>query len=247
MVRWLRSSLALALLATFLLIAALPVGAQDDWSEVVRGDPESDMVALTFDAGGVAGPAAARILEVLGQHGLRVTFFLSGRWVEDYPDLASQLVVNGHELANHSYDHPDFSKLGDDEVLWQLEHTEDLVHDILGRNTRPWFRFPFGSRNPRVMKLVNEAGFRSVYWTLDSGDWRSEATADEVAQRVLRHAAGGYIVVHHIASQATADALPYIIEGLAERGLRIVTVSELLGFSIPGPTPTATPMTWPEC
>jgi peptidoglycan/xylan/chitin deacetylase (PgdA/CDA1 family) len=224
--------LGLAVLLALTCLAAAPASAQA-WDEVVQGDPSGDMVALTFDAGSVDGPAA-EILQTLRAYGLRLTFFLTGQWVESYPELALQVAADGHELANHSYFHPDFTTLGSEQIAWELEYTNALVEARLGRSTKPWFRPPFGARNQRVLDLAGELGYRSVYWTLDSGDWRTNATAPVVLHRVLSNAGPGDIVVHHVAATATAEALPAIVEGLQERGLRIVTVSELLGLAGPG-------------
>jgi hypothetical protein len=80
-----------------------------------------------------------------------------------------------------------------------------------------------------VLDLAAASGFRSVFWTLDSGDWLPRATAAQVADKVLRFARAGDIVVEHVASDASADALPTIIDGLEERGLRVGTVSAAMG------------------
>lgn len=205
-----------------------PTASAAIWDEVSGGDPNSDMVALTFDAGGVAGPAGA-ILNMLRDYDLRLTFFLSGQWVESYPELAQQVAADGHELANHSYNHPDLTRLSNAQIVWELDYTDGVIQANLGRGTRPWFRPPFGARNQRVLDVAREFGFRSVFWTLDSGDWRNEATPAGVFRRVLGNVGAGDIVVHHVASPQTAAALPAIVEGIQARGLRIVTVSELLG------------------
>src|SRR5262249_55484263 len=111
-----------ALLALAALLLPFPgvahrATAQEDWSEVVRGDPSTGIVALTFDAGGVAGPAAAQIIGILRDRHVRATFFLSGHWVDDYPDLALQVAADGHELANHTYNHPDLALLDTDRIV----------------------------------------------------------------------------------------------------------------------------------
>jgi peptidoglycan-N-acetylglucosamine deacetylase len=223
--------LALALGLCLTLAAPFPAvaGADDDYSEIVRGDPASGVVALTFDAGAGAGPPARQILDLLRERRLRVTFFLSGHWVVANPDMTREIFEDGHELSNHSYYHADLVNLADNQVVWELDYTDHVVSELVGVHTRPFFRPPFGSRNSRVLNLAAASGFRSVFWTLDSGDWLPRATAGQVADKVLRFSEAGDIVVEHIASQASADALPVIIDGLAERGLRVGTVSEAMG------------------
>jgi peptidoglycan-N-acetylmuramic acid deacetylase len=216
-----------------LLFAAMSATAEAqeaDYSEVVSGNPDTGVVALTFDAGTEGGGSAPQVLEILRERGLHVTFFLSGHWVDHNPELAQQIVADGHEVANHSYDHPDLTHLSDDQIVWELDYTDQVVSDVMGTHTRPYFRPPFGSRNRRVLDVAAASGFRSIYWSIDSGDWLPRATAAGVADKILRYAGPGDIVVEHVGSAASADALPVILDELAIRGLRIGTVSQVLGL-----------------
>jgi peptidoglycan/xylan/chitin deacetylase (PgdA/CDA1 family) len=226
--RSLTAGVAILMAAT---VAAAGTGAaqEEDYSEVVQGDPTTGIVALTFDAGTEGGGSAPDILEILRERGLRVTFFLSGHWVDHNPELAQQIVADGHEIANHSYDHPDLTHLSDEQIVWELDYTDQVVSDLMGAHTRPYFRPPFGARNRRVLDVAAASGFRSVYWSLDSGDWLPRATAAGVAGRVLRFAGPGDIVVEHVGSAASAGALPVILDEFIERGWRVGTVSEVLG------------------
>jgi peptidoglycan/xylan/chitin deacetylase (PgdA/CDA1 family) len=215
-----------------LVVAVLPVGAQqEDYSEVVSGNPDTGMVALTFDAGTEGGGAAPQVLEILRDRGLHVTLFLAGQWVEHNTDLAQQIVADGHEVANHSYDHPDLTHLSDDQIVWELDYTDQVVSDVMGVHTRPYFRPPFGARNRRVLDVAAATGFRSIYWSIDSGDWLPHATPGAVADKILRYAQPGDVVVEHLTSDATAGALPVVLDDLAQRGLRVGTVSEVLGLA----------------
>jgi peptidoglycan/xylan/chitin deacetylase (PgdA/CDA1 family) len=222
--------------AALLLAAALWFGfglpaAQEDYTEVTHGDPATGIVALTFDAGTEGGGAGPQILDILRERGLHVTFFLSGHWVDHNPLLAQQVVADGHEIANHSYSHPDLTSLTDSQIVYELDYTDQVVSDIMGTHTRPYFRPPFGARNRRVLDVAAASGFRSIYWSLDSGDWLPRASAGAVAGKILRYAAPGDIVVEHVGAQASADALPVILDEFARRGWRVGTVSEVLGQS----------------
>jgi peptidoglycan-N-acetylmuramic acid deacetylase len=220
-------------LAIFITVAvATPVYGQDaDYSEVLHGDPETGVVALTFDAGTEGGGSAPQLLEILRDRGLHVTFFLSGHWVDHNPELAQEIVADGHEVANHSYDHPDLTHLSDNQVVWELDYTDQVISDVMSTHSRPYFRPPFGSRNRRVLDVAAASGFRSIYWSIDSGDWLPRATAAGVADKILRYAGPGDIVVEHVGSSATADALPVVLDELVSRGLRVGTVSEVLGLT----------------
>jgi peptidoglycan/xylan/chitin deacetylase (PgdA/CDA1 family) len=213
-----------------LFLAAAPVAAQEaDYSEVVHGDPASGIVALTFDAGNEGGGAAPQILEILRERKLQITFFLSGHWVDHNPDLTRQMLVDGHELANHSYSHPDLTHLSDEQIVYELDYTDQVVWDVTGVHTRPYFRPPFGARNRRVLDVAAASGFRSIFWSLDSGDWLPKASAGAVADKILRYVVPGDIVVEHVGSAASAEALPVILDELEQRGWRVGTVSEVLG------------------
>jgi peptidoglycan/xylan/chitin deacetylase (PgdA/CDA1 family) len=217
-----------------------------DYSEVVHGDPSLGLIALTFDAGTEGGGSAPEVLQILKDRGLHVTFFLSGHWVDHNPELAQQIVADGHEVANHSYDHPDLTHLSDDQIVWELDYTDQVIFDHLGVHSRPYFRPPFGARNRRVLDVAAASGFRSVYWTLDSGDWRDRATAPLVADRVLRFAEPGDIVVEHVASDATAGALPTILDEFDQRGWKVGTVSQVLGLQPPPPQPPQSQQPQPQ-
>ncbi len=195
--------------------------------EIIRGRADDPRVALTFDCGSVAG-ASSRILDVLKQSNLRVTIFMTGQYADHYPELMQRMAAEGHEFANHSYSHPDFTKMGNEAILSELARTDQAVQGVSGASTKPWMRMPFGARDSRVMDIASGAGYTSIFWTLDSGDWQENATGAGVRSRVLEGVKPGAIVVHHCAADQTAGALPDILAGLTAKGLQVVTISSLL-------------------
>jgi peptidoglycan/xylan/chitin deacetylase (PgdA/CDA1 family) len=145
------------------------------------------------------------------------------------PEMVRRIADAGHELGNHTYTHPDLTRVPDEQVLAELQRTEDQVRRVTGRSTKPYFRPPFGARDARVLRLAAVEGYRSVYWTTDSWDSvKKGIRPDEIRRRVVGKAQPGGIVLMHCGSQATADALPQILRALKEQGYEIVTVSELL-------------------
>jgi peptidoglycan/xylan/chitin deacetylase (PgdA/CDA1 family) len=197
-------------------------------TEIERGAGTRPEVALTFDAGADWRPVKA-ILAALEQRQLKATFFLTGEWIEKNPKTTQLIVSSGHELGNHSWSHPAFTKLSDDEVREQLRRTETIVQEVTGKSSRPYFRPPLGDRDARVRRLVGEEGYLTVYWSLDSRDSVDRGiTADQIRQRVLDKSNAGSIVLLHCGSAATAEALPAVLEGLAQRGLAQVPLSRLL-------------------
>lgn len=197
-------------------------------TEIEKGAGGRPEVSLTFDAGADWKPAK-QILEALAARNVKATFFLTGEWVRENPKTTRLIAEQGHEIGNHSWDHPPFTKLADADIRDQLRRTETIILETVGRTSRPYFRPPLGDRDPRVRNIVGEEGFLTVYWSLDSRDSVDRGiTASQIRERVLGKAAPGSIVLLHCGSQATADALPTILDGLKSRGLDQVPVSRLL-------------------
>jgi peptidoglycan/xylan/chitin deacetylase (PgdA/CDA1 family) len=206
--------------------SATPAHLSRPAGEVVRGNAERPEMALTFDCGASGAPTPA-ILAALRAAGVRATFFITGQWATNHPELTRRIAAE-HELANHSWSHPDFRDLSDAQVLSEMERAEEALLRIAGRTTRPLWRAPFGSRDTRILALVRDAGWPyHVFWTADSGDWL-DIPPTEVRSRVGSAAANGAIIVQHCGSAQTAQVLGEIIADLQGRGFRLVTVSELL-------------------
>lgn len=206
------------------LSAALKVTSR----EVDSAPSSAKLVALTFDAGSSAEPVP-QILRVLAQRGIRCTFFLTGQWIERYPDAARQIAEAGHELGNHSWSHPAFTSLSDEQIRKQLRRTEQIALRVCGRSTKPFFRPPFGARDERVRSVVANEGYLTIYWTIDSWDSvKKDITPQMITDRVMRHIRPGAIVLMHCGSEATAQALPQLLNALDAQGYQVVTVSDLL-------------------
>jgi peptidoglycan-N-acetylglucosamine deacetylase len=195
------------------------------------------VVALTFDAGANAD-AVEPILATLATEDVPATFFLTGAWVERYPDQAARIGAR-YPVGNHSYDHPRFTALSDASIRDQLARTELLIRDAAGRDARPLFRFPYGDRDSRTIGTVNAAGYGSIRWTVDTLGWQGTSggmSADAVVARVLDTAQPGQIVLMHVGSHPQdrstldADALPQIIGRLRAQGYDFVTVTDALAW-----------------
>jgi len=194
--------------------------------ELVSGNPARQAMALTFDAGAGAGPTP-RLLDVLRQKQVHSTFFLTGLWARQNPMLVQQIVEDGHEVANHTWDHRDLARLSSAVVADEIGRAEDLLSGMTGHPARPLFRFPYGSRNPRLLDQVAALGYRSIYWTADSLDWMDEATVQSITTRVLTGARNGGVVLMHVGATYTPSALPPIIDTLPARGYSLETVTGL--------------------
>ncbi len=214
----------------------VPLLAPTDAGEallVQRGGTERPWIALTLDAGADAAPTP-RILEALRERGITITFFLTGRWMRANPDLVRQMVADGHELANHTVNHPDLTTLDDDAIRRELSETEAILQEIApGATTRPFFRPPYGAYNERVLRVALAEGYLPVYWTLDSLDSVGEPKTPEfLVERVTRKLnpddLRGAIILAHCGSDATADALPAILDRFAAMGFEVRKLSDVL-------------------
>jgi peptidoglycan/xylan/chitin deacetylase (PgdA/CDA1 family) len=199
---------------------------------VQRGHDDRPWVALTLDAGASAAPVP-RMLQTLREHHVQITFFLTGKWIEENPDLARQIVADGHEIANHTFDHPDLTRLDDDAIRQELADTEELMRQMTGATTRPLFRPPYGAYDERVLRVAEEAGYLPIYWTLDSLDSVGEPKTPEfllkrITGKLTPEQLRGAIILAHCGSEPTADALPRILDRFAELGFEVKKVSEVL-------------------
>lgn len=207
------------------------LGGQD----LTRIPTTARIVALTFDAGANADAVPA-ILKALKDEGITATFFLTGDFVHEFPDASKAIVQGGHRLANHSMTHPHLPALSNAQIRAQIRDAGVAIQTVTGKNPQPYFRFPYGDRNPGTIEIVNSLGYVAVRWTVDSLGWQgtSKHTAESVAQRVLGTAQPGQIVLMHVGSNPDddsildADALPAVINGLRTKGYAFVTLDALL-------------------
>ncbi len=212
--------------------APAPKAGSSDSPPRERRRYNGEKVALTFDAG-ASGKPGNDILKALQERGIRCTFFITGEFAHMNPDLLRAIAADGHEFGNHTWSHPDLTKLPDDEIRDELRRTEEEVSSLTGLSTLPWFRPPYGARNRRVLKVAADEGYECVYWTLDSWDaYKKGITAEEITERILSRIRPGAVVLCHIGSSATAEALPGVLDGIAEMNLTPVRVSDL-GAPIP--------------
>lgn len=194
---------------------------------IFKGMSKGNNIALTYDAGGGA-EGVPFLLEVLKKHAVKATFFLTGQWVEEHPDVAKAIVDDGHEIGNHSYSHPDLSQLGAEQITDEITHAEKVIKNLTQLDCRPLFRPPFGTWNRQVLEIAGENGYPySIHWSLDTIDWQ-QVPADLIIQRVLDSAKPNDIVLMHSEYLSTAIASDTIISSLKARGFTLVPVSEML-------------------
>jgi peptidoglycan/xylan/chitin deacetylase (PgdA/CDA1 family) len=189
---------------------------------VNRGNPAQPLVALTFDIE-IDGDTLYGILDIMDARGVKGTFFVTGKWVESFPDAAKAIVERGHEIANHSLTHPAFSSIGPDGAANELRETERIVREVTGASTRPYFRFPYGDSTPAIVEAVAREGYVAYHWSADD-----VAIAGWIARAAENPAdAGGGILLMH-GRQSTVDNLAGYIDQLEAAGLTPTTLGAVL-------------------
>ncbi len=229
------SLLALVALLLFLTAAPLATAAPSRW--VNKGNTSEKIVALTIDDGS-DGTNYAKILQILDKHNVKATFFLTGTGAQNHPQMVRNTVAKGHDIGNHSYNHPDFTKLSAAQMKTQLNQTETIIKNITGKTTKPYFRAPYGSTNSNVLNTVGNAGYTyTFHWTIDTLDWTGNATTT-IYNRVMNGLQPGAIILMHAGYGAknTAAALDRLIPAIKNKGYKFVTISQLMKQPSTAPT-----------
>lgn len=225
---------------------ALPVvepGITFDWIHV-----DGPYIALTFDDGPSA-KLTPKLLDLLAAHHIKATFFLIGQNAAEYPDIVAREAKEGHEVANHSWSHPNFNKMSDEAVRSQVRRTDDAIRTAMG--SRPTLlRPPYGNITARQKKWINqEFGYKIVLWDVDPLDWRRPGPS-VVCNRIVKNTRAGSIVLAHDIHPGTIEAMPCVLKELEAKGFKFVTVSELITMQTPippkpSPAPKSSPLPKP--
>lgn len=225
---------AVCALAAVLMIAAVNLPASVGVSATTRQLPiycveqqeGEKKIAISFDAAWGADDTD-RLIEILGKHNVRATFFAVGQWVDAYPEEVKRLSDAGHEVMNHSSTHPHFPECTTEQVMKEIETCNDKVEAITGK--RPTLlRFPYGDYNDESVNAVRSLGMEPIQWSVDSLDWQDTATADSILHRVVDKVHPGAIILCHNDAEYTPDALDEILTTLTSEGYTFVPVSELI-------------------
>lgn len=196
---------------------------------IYRVNTEEKNIALTFDINWAENEYLYDILKILNQYNIKGTFFIMGGWLnytEENKEKLTMIKEGGHEIGNHSYSHPSFSKINSGRMMEELKKTEDAIVNSIGVKTE-LFRFPSGDYCEEAVRVVENAGYKCIQWDVDSVDWK-ELGEDIEYQRVIKNAKSGSIVLFHNNAKYTPNNLIKIISKLQKDGYKFVTVGELL-------------------
>jgi peptidoglycan/xylan/chitin deacetylase (PgdA/CDA1 family) len=204
---------------------------------------ESSTVAMTFDDG-PHPKLTPKLLDILKERNIKATFFVIGKCVAEYPDIAKRIVDEGHEIANHSWNHPQLTKLSPSAFDAEISQTTDAIQKATG--VRPvTMRPPYGAINPALTKRLNdEYGLCVILWSVDPQDWKIRKS-EHVSSHIIKNTAPGSIILAHDIHPSTIDAMPTALDALQSKGYKFVTVSELIAMDRPAAPKTESPKAKP--
>lgn len=185
-------------------------------------------VYLTFDTGGPMGESD-KLLEILKDNDVKVTFFLVGYNVKAYPDFAKKVVEEGHTIGNHTMTHKDMTEISEEAAMKEIDDFAALIKETTGKPVAQVFRFPYGKYSMRLLDLVSEKGYTSVFWSTAMRDWEPRAGgAEEPYNDIMNGLHEGNIILMHQGSEENIAALDRIIKDVKKEGYSFGTLDELI-------------------
>jgi len=200
------------------------------FSSAARGTKQ---LALTYDDG-PNDPHTLRLLEVLAKHGVHVTFFLIGRYVQQRPDIVRQIVAAGHVVGNHTFTHPLLTFKSSAEVRKELTDCRSAIQDAIGNHSN-LFRPPFGGRRPAVLRVARELALTPIMWNVTGYDWNAPPAA-VIEGKVESQIRGGDVILLHDGGHKqmgadrsqTVAATDHLITSYKSEGYQFVTIPKMM-------------------
>ncbi len=193
------------------------------------GDTGKKTIYLTFDAGFENGNTPA-ILDALKKHNAPAAFFVVGNYISTAPDLVKRMVEEGHIVGNHTFHHPDMSQIADKASFEkELKQLETLYQECTEKEMPKFYRPPQGKYNEENLKMANELGYKTVFWSLAYVDWYTDnqPSHEEAFSKLLPRIHNGAIVLLHSTSQTNAEILDELLTKWEEQGFSFGSLEEL--------------------
>ena len=195
------------------------------------GDTTQNTIYLTFDFGYENGNTEP-ILDALKKHDVKATFFVVGNFLETSPEIVKRMIAEGHTVGNHTYHHLDMSSISSmDAFKKETQDVENLFEQITGTPITKFYRPPQGKYNIENLKMAQELGYHTFFWSLAYVDWYQDKqpTKDEAFGKLLKRIHPGAIVLLHSTSSTNAQILDELLTKWEEMGYTIKPLTELAG------------------
>lgn len=195
-------------------------------------------VVLTFDDG-PSPEYTEPILNILKKYNVKATFFVVGSQVQKHCNILQRIYSEGHEIGNHSYNHPWMAKISSEEQQNEILQTQGMIQSCISYQPR-WFRSPYASQNESTLKIAHQAGLNTALWTIDTQDWRKSSTTQSIIQKALNYQTNNIILMHDgvepnpnfkhpeasLTRNNTVQSLETIIQRFQNNGFQFLTISE---------------------
>jgi peptidoglycan-N-acetylmuramic acid deacetylase len=201
----------------------------DKYHSYYLDDTGDKTVYITFDNGYEQG-YTDDILDVLKKHEVPAAFFITGHYVDSAPDLVKRMVEEGHIIGNHSYHHPDLTKVSKEKMQKELVMLETAVADLTEQDEMHYLRAPRGTFSARSLKWSEDMGYTNVFWSLAYTDWKTgeQKGWQHAYEQVMAQMHPGAVVLLHSVSEDNAVALEKLIVELKKQGYSFRTLDDLV-------------------
>jgi peptidoglycan-N-acetylglucosamine deacetylase len=191
-----------------------------------KGEESRALIALTFDDG-PDPKATAETLEILRNHGAKATFFCIGKNVKANPELAKQIVLEGHTIGNHSFYHGAlFDLQSQRKMLQEINNTNAIIEEVTGKRPR-FFRPPYGVMNPMLASAIKKSAMINAGWSVRSFDTIA-SNKNELLKRLTKNLKGGDVILFHDRCKITREILPELLSLITKTGLKTDTLENVL-------------------
>ncbi len=192
---------------------------------------DEKVLYLTFDCGYENGNTAP-ILDALKNHNAQATFFVVGHFLESAPDIVKRMVAEGHTVGNHTYHHPDMSKISDKASFQkEMDDVATLFKEITGTDMAMYYRPPQGKYSTANLKMAQDLGYATFFWSLAYVDWNQDAqpSHDEAMEKLMGRIHPGAIVLLHSTSKTNGEILDEVLTKWEEMGYTFRPLSDFTG------------------
>lgn len=192
------------------------------------GDQKKKQVTLTFDLGYEKEGLTPKILDVLKRNNIKASFFVTTHWIETNPELAKQVVADGHLLGNHTVKHKSLPTLSDEKVREEILGWEDVALQVTGQ--RPKFKYmrpPMGEYSERTLKITKDLGYKTALWSVAIKDWLPMGGSDKAVKGITAQLHKGAVILLHGNSEDVVGGFDEIVRLIKSKGYKIVPINEI--------------------
>lgn len=204
-------------------------GALKEYNAYYVGGEDEKVIYLTFDAGFENGYTES-ILDTLKKHDVKAAFFLVGHYLEQEPLLVKRMIEEGHIVGNHTYNHPDMSKISSKESFCkELTSLEELYKQITGQEMKKYYRPPQGKFNENNLTMANDLGYKTIFWSLAYVDWYNDKqpTKEQAFDKLIPRIHPGAVVLLHSTSKTNSEILDELLTKWTAEGYIFKTLDDL--------------------